>query len=50
MCVHSLQIKVPVSHCFPLEQAPAAFEALLSRDAVGKVLLMPAAKQTAAKL
>ena len=35
----SMQVHVPVSHMLPLEQAPAAFNALLSRQAVGKVLL-----------
>lgn len=45
--VRLLQVRVPVSHCFPLEQAPEAFKALMSRDAVGKVLLTP---QPGAKL
>jgi len=35
----AMQVHVPVSHMLPLEQAPAAFNALLSRQAVGKVLL-----------
>ena len=49
---HVLQVRVPVSHCFPLEQAPEAFKALMSRDAVGKVLLtpQPGGKLAAAKL
>ena len=34
-----MQVHVPVSHMLPLEEAPAAFDALLSRKAVGKVLL-----------
>ncbi len=35
----AVQVHVPVSHMLPMEEAPAAFDALLSRKAVGKVLL-----------
>lgn len=35
------KIRVPVSHRFPLHEAPSAFAALRDRLAVGKVLLLP---------
>eukprot|EP00891_Asterochloris_glomerata_P006485 jgi/Astpho2/6485/e_gw1.00096.22.1_t len=35
------KLQVPVSHRFPLEQASQAFSALLTRESVGKVLLLP---------
>lgn len=38
------QIKINVSHTFPLEQANRAFGALLNRDAIGKVLLVTGAQ------
>lgn len=37
------QIKVNVSHTFPLAEANRAFGALLNRDAIGKVLLVTGA-------
>ena len=39
MDIVTMQVRVPVSHMLALDQAPAAFKALLSREAVGKVLL-----------
>lgn len=35
------KVRVPVSHKFPLEQASDAFKALLSRQVIGKILLVP---------
>lgn len=35
------EIEVPVSHRFTLEDAPKAFDTLLGRASLGKVLLVP---------
>mmetsp|Transcript_7032 Transcript_7032/g.13360 ORF Transcript_7032/g.13360 Transcript_7032/m.13360 type:complete len:358 (-) Transcript_7032:405-1478(-) len=44
------EIGVHVSHRFSFEQAPIAFQTLLSRQSIGKVLLIPSATQLRSSL
>ncbi|KAK9809173.1 hypothetical protein WJX72_010753 [[Myrmecia] bisecta] len=39
------RIVVPISHKVPLDRAPDAFKAMMSREVVGKVLLLPGLPQ-----